>query len=151
MFKLCTLLYASGLKLHFYGKWFINPGVSVACLVWLSGWGNIVVFRKAVVGDWHFECLSYLQSRVKSVCQMIVFMPLVMVLINRHFYSVISWLNWLQHYDWSIGECIAGCSFYSGVDISCSPILLCLFGLFSNLLGLIVSFGCLIISCFVFS
>ena len=44
-----------------------------------------VVFRKTIVGDWRFDYLSgsHLQSQVKSVSQMMVFMPLVVVLIGQ--------------------------------------------------------------------
>ena len=44
-----------------------------------------VVFRKTVVGDWRFDYLSssHLQSQMKSRCQMMVFMPVVLVLIGQ--------------------------------------------------------------------
>ena len=47
--------------------------------VWVRG-----VFRKTVVGDWHFNYLSgsHLQSQVKSHRQVMVFMPLVLVWIG---------------------------------------------------------------------
>ena len=44
-----------------------------------------VVFKKTVVGDWRFDNLSgsHLLSQVKSLRQMMVFMPRVVVLIGH--------------------------------------------------------------------
>ena len=51
-----------------------------------------VVFRKTVVGDLCFDYLSgsHLQSQVKSLCQMMVFMPLVLVWIGQFCRGVIA-------------------------------------------------------------
>ena len=54
-----------------------------------------IVFRKAVVGDWCFDYLSgsRLQSQVKSCCQMMAFMSLVLVLIGEFCCDVIGRQN----------------------------------------------------------
>ena len=50
-----------------------------------------IVFRKTVVGDWRLDHLSgsQSQSQVKSVSQMMVFIPLVVVLIGQFCRDVI--------------------------------------------------------------
>ena len=59
-----------------YGKWFEPRSISCLSSVIVR---VRVVFRKTVVGDWRFDYLSgsHLQSQVKSLRQMMVFMPLV--------------------------------------------------------------------------
>ena len=58
--------------------------------VWVRG-----VFRKTVVGDWHFNYLSgsHLQSQDKSFHQVMVFMPLVVVWIGQFCHDVIGHQN----------------------------------------------------------
>ena len=68
-----TVLVANGLNLR-----------SISCLSCVIVRVK-VVFRKNVVGDWRFDYLNGIRrrSQMKSLCQMMVFMPLIVVLIGQ--------------------------------------------------------------------
>ena len=64
----------------------IKKCASSSVIIWMRA-----DFRKTVVGDWHFDYLSssHLQSQVKSLYQMMVFIPLFMVFIGQFGQEVI--------------------------------------------------------------
>ena len=71
------------LLLLLFGKWF-DRGISYMFSVIVR---VRVVLRKTVLGDWRFDYLSssHLQSQVMSRCQIMVFIPLVVVEIAQRF------------------------------------------------------------------
>ena len=73
----------------------LHSGNSTQIFVWHDCLGEGIVFRKTVVGDWHFDYLSgsHLQSQEKSRRQMMVFMSLVLVLIGQFCRDVIGRQN----------------------------------------------------------
>ena len=90
----------------------------------LSPWGGItylfgvivrvrVVFRKTVVGDWRFDYLSgsHLQSQVKSCCQMMVFMPLVLVWIDQFCHDMIG----RQNLNVAVIDCLKFCCYFQSI------------------------------------